>query len=277
MFLRWAGCKERRGNQPLNVGFMGSLFLFPIMKRRYFAILVVAVYAFTIAGFWISAVKTTVIFAYKDSYSWESVPLANNGKSDNFEITSYDKPPYNMRGWVQFNISSIPSDVWIISATLRLRLWHKTTPDSTQNMGDPTGRIYGAYRLLQPWGEMTVNWVNQPSYTDTDHATSPVPAEQGGWYGPFIWMDWDVTAIMNVWRSNSSNYGLLVRDTQENATTFYSTQFFTHDQVPNSTYYPRLLVTYVSPLAVASLGAVSIAEAFLIIALWRTRVRPKKP
>jgi hypothetical protein len=245
------------------------------MRRSIFAVIVPAIYVFTFASFWGSSVRTTVIFPEKHAYSWESVPLANNGRSDNFEITSYDKPPYNMRGWIQFNISSIPSDTWIISATLRLRLWHKTTPDPTQNIGDATGRIYGAYRLLEPWGQTTVNWANQPDYTDANHATSVVPPGQGGWYGPFIWMDWDITSIMNIWRSNSSNYGLVVRDTQENATTFYSTQFFTNDQVPNSTYYPRLLVTYVSPLAVTSLGAVFIAEAFFTIVAWRTKVRPK--
>ena len=245
------------------------------MKRRNFLIFTILVYAFTIAGFWVSSIKTLTIFPDKDSYSWQSVPLANNGKSDNFEITSYDKPPYNMRGWIEFNITSVPSDAWVISATLRLRLWHKTTYDPTQNIGDSTGRVYGAYRLLQPWGERTVNWVNQPNYTDTDHATSVVPQGQGGWYGPFIWMDWDITSIMSYWRSNAtSNYGLVIRDTQENAPIFYSTQFFTHDQVPNETYYPRLLVTYASPLALASLGVILIGEGFLMIVLWRTKVRP---
>jgi hypothetical protein len=243
------------------------------MRRQVFAGLVIAVYIFTFVGFWISSVKTAVTFADKDSYSWESVPLANNGKSDNFEIASYDKPPYNMRGWVEFNISSIPQDAWIISATMRLRLWHRTTVDPTQDIGDSAGRIYGAYRLLQPWGERTVNWANQPNYTDADHATSIVPDEQGGWYGPFVWMDWDITSIMNIWRSNSSNYGLVVRDTQENATTFYSTQFFTHEQVPNSTYYPRLLVTYVSPLAVGFLAAAFMVETAVAVLIWRTRIQ----
>ena len=246
------------------------------MKRRNFLIFTILVYAFTIAGFWASSVKTLTTFPDKDSYSWQSVPLANNGKSDNFEITSYDKPPYNMRGWIEFNITSIPSDAWIVSSTLRLRVWHHTTDDSTQNIGDSTGRVYGAYRLLQPWGEMTVNWINQPDYTDTDHATSSVPTEQGGWYGPFVWMDWDITGIMNYWRSNAtSNYGLVIRDTQENAPIFYSTQFFTHDQVPNETYFPRLFVTYVSPLALTSLGVVLFGEGFLMIVLWRTKLKPK--
>ena len=252
---------------------MGSSFVSPTMKHRDFMILVIAVYAFTIAGFWISSVKTEVIFADKDSYSWQSVPLANNGMSDNFEIASYDRPPYNMRGWIEFNISSIPAGVLIIAATMRLRLWHHTTPDPTQNMGDSTGRTYGAYRLLSAWGENEVNWVNQPSYTDADAAMSTVPSEQGGWFGPFVWMDWDITAIMNVWRSNSSNYGLVVRDSQENASTFYSTQFFTKDQVPNSTYYPRLIVSYVFPIAVASLGIVLILEAIVVVVVWAKKVK----
>jgi hypothetical protein len=246
------------------------------MKRRSFVIFTLLVYAFTLAGFWVSSVKTLTLFPDKDSYSWQSVPLANNGKSNNFEITSYDKPPYNMRGWIEFNITSIPADVWITSATLRLRVWYKTTYNPAENMGDSTGRIYGAYRLLQPWGERTVNWSNQPNYTDANHATSAVPPGQGGWNGPLLWMDWDIRDIMSDWRSNvTSNYGLVVRDTQEYSPVFYSTQFFTHDQVPNETYYPRLLVTYVSPLALASLGVVLFAEGFFMVVLWRTRVERK--
>jgi hypothetical protein len=244
------------------------------MNRRNFLIFTILVYGFTLTGFWVSSINMLTIFPDKDSYSWQSVPLANNGKSDNFEIASYDKPPYNMRGWVEFNLTSIPTNVWIISANLRLRLWHKTTEDPTENMGDATGRTYGVYRLLQPWGERTVNWSNQPNYTDTHYATSAVPSGQGGWYGPFIWMDWDISDIMNDWRANStSNYGLVVRDTQEYSPVFYSTQFFTHDQVPNDTYYPRLLVTYVSPIALASLGIVLSAEGFFMIVLWRTKVK----
>ena len=244
------------------------------MKRRLLALLILAVYALTLAAFWISAVNMVIIFPDKDSYSWQSNPLANNGKSNNFEITSYDKPPYNMRGWIHFNTSSIPSDAWIISATFRLRVWHHTTVDTTQNMGDSTGRVYGAYELTQPWGETTVNWTNQPNYTDVHYATAVVPTEQGGWYGPFVWMDWDIKDIMNDWQNNAtSNYGLVVRDTQEYAPVFYSTQFFTHDQVPNSTYYPRLLVTYLLPKMVVLFGAVLILETGAIVTLWWKSVK----
>ena len=189
-------------------------------------------------------VRTVELYPSKDSYSWQSVPDANNGKSDNFEITSY--VGHNMRGWIEFSTSKIPTDGWIVSARLRLRLWQRTV--DSPPYGDASGRRYGVYRITQPWGEMTVNWANQPAYTEDHHATAQVPAEQGGWFGPVVWMDWDVTDLMKDWQHGVPNYGLLVRDTQEDEPTrLYSTQFFSHDQVPNEGYFPRLIITYLNP------------------------------
>lgn len=238
------------------------------MKRSILLILIVALYGITGAVFWATSVKTVSIYPDKDSYSWESVPLANNGHSNNFEITSYNKPPFNMRGWIEFNTTSIPSNVWITSATMRLRVWHiSKTDDPIQNVGGSTGRIYGAYRLLGPWEEDGVNWVNQPNFTENHYAAASVPPGQGGWDGPLLWMNWDVTDIMKDWQSGVKNYGLVVKDTQEGAPVFYTTQFFTKDQVPNESYYPRLIVTYISPNALAALGGIIVAEGAFIIAI----------
>jgi hypothetical protein len=239
------------------------------MKRFHFVLLTLALYGLTIGIFWATSVSTLTIYSMKDSYSWQSVPNANNGGSDNFEITSSLKNPRNMRGWVQFNLQKIPSDAWVLSATLRLRLWHKTTTDPAQGIGDSTGRVYGAYQITQPWEEMNITWNNQPNYTETHHATATVPNEQGGWNGPLVWMDWDLTSMVKDWRSEVPNYGVVVRDTQENSPIFYSTQFFTHNKVPDQTYYPRLLVTYVEPLPLAFLVLVLVVEPLIIMVLWR--------
>ncbi len=249
------------------------------MKLSLLLILTILVYSATAAIFWATSTSTIMIYPDKDSYSWESVPLANNGHSDNFEITSYNQPPYNMRGWIEFNTSSIPADAWVISAKLRLRVWHISTPeDPFPNTGDSTGRIFGVYRLSEPWAETGVNWVNQPSYTEEHHATAPVPSGQGGWNGPLLWMEWDITDIVKDWHSGIGNDGLVVRDTQENASTFYTTQFFTHDQVPNESYYPRMVVTYVFPMNFAILCVVLVAETVFIMAIPRlTLARPSKP
>jgi len=242
------------------------------MKRSVLLILIIVVS--TAGVFWVTSFKTTTIYPDKHSYSWQCFPLANNGFSNNFEITSYYKCPFNMRGWIEFNISSIPSDAWIISAQLRLRLWTKGDP--SLGTTDSTGRIYGVYRLTKPWTQRGINWANQPNFTDEHHATAPVPPGEGGWYGPLLWMNWDITDIMKDWRSGVSNYGLVVKDTHEYATNFYTTQFFTNDQVPNENYYPRLVVTYVSPLNLAIFGGVLIAEGFLITVMYRLRIGGSK-
>lgn len=216
--------------------------------RRYVAILLIAlIYGGTFATFWVTSVRIVTLYPFAQSYSWQIVPLANNGGSDNFEITSWHNG-HNMRGWIAFNTSSIPREVWIISASLSLRLWQKTTNQS--ELGDPTGRTYGVYGLSSSWEDEGINWENQPGWTEYHHATSPVPPGQGGWYGPLIWMRWDLTDMVKDWQSGLPNYGVVVKDTQENASLLYSTQFFTIHQTPNQSYFPRLVVTYLYPQGV---------------------------
>jgi len=237
------------------------------MKRL--LVLVAVMYGVTAGIFWVAATNTTVLYPSSDSYSWESVPEANNGGSDNFAITSFATNPKNMRGWIAFPIQEIPNDMWIVNAKLRLRIWHKTT---AAEAGDTTGRIYGAYRLTQAWDEYSVNWANQPNYSEEHHATSAVPPGQGGWEGPPLYMDWDITEIVRDWLSGTPNHGVLIRDTQENATVEYSTQFFQHsEKVPDASYYPRLIVTYVSPQAIGIFAAALIVEGLFITFLWRRK------
>ncbi len=246
------------------------------MKAAFLVILVVVTYGVTVTAFWMTSPKSLTIYPSMDSYSWQSIPHANNGGSNNFEITSASQElNKNMRGWLAFNISAIPSGIWVINAELRLRIWHKTTSEPSELIGDSTGRIYAVYRLTQPWTEYGITWANQPAYTEEHHTTAAVPPGQGGWEGPILWMEWDIPDIVKDWLSGAGNYGVLVRDMQENSTILYSTQFFTRDQVPNSGYYPRLIVTYVTPQEVALFSIVLILEGFLIISIWRRRESPR--
>jgi hypothetical protein len=183
-----------------------------------------------------------------------------------------------MRGWIAFNTSSIPKNVWITSATLNLRLWVKTSSNQSQ-LGDPTGRLYGVYALTGPWTNWGINWANQPGWTDQDSTTSPVPPGQGGWYGPVLWMQWDVTGMVKDWQSGVlPNYGMVVKDTQENASLLYSTQFFTIHQVPDRTYYPRLVITYLYPSEIYGVIVLIVAETILIsMLLIKARRVSKRP
>jgi hypothetical protein len=210
-----------------------------------------------------------------DAYAWQSVPEANNGGSNNFQIMSYDRPPYNMRGYIQFNTSTIPQGSLILSATMRLRVWSKSEPDASKNVGDPTGRQYGAFPMMASWEEYGINWSNQPTYDENQHAVSSVPAGQGGWGDgrPELWMDWDIRQIVTEWVNDKSNYGLLIRDLNEDSNVLYSTQFFTHDQVPGPEYYPRLVVVYVEPFGVAFFVLLVLVWTLVIAQSARTRIR----
>lgn len=224
--------------------------------------LIVAIYGATIGVFWVTAIHTVTLHPVAQSYSWQVVPTANNGGSNNFEIMSW-RNGHNMRGWVAFNTSSIPQNSWILSAILNLRLWVKTSSNQSQ-LGDPTGRLYGVYALTGLWTDEGINWANQPNWTEQDSATSPVPPGQGGWYGPIIWMQWDLTSMVKDWQSKAlANDGVVVKDTQENATLLYSTQFFTIHQVPDESYFPRLVVTYLIPDEIYATIVIVIAETSL--------------
>lgn len=229
-------------------------------------LLMAVVYSLTVALFWATSIRTVMIYPAMDSYSWESVPNANNGGSDNFAITSSISGPKNMRGWLAFDIQGIPRDVWVLSAKLQLRVWHKTTAIEG---GDTTGRTYAVYRVTQPWTEFNVTWANQPNYTEEHHATSPVPNGQGGWDRPLLYMDWDLTATVKDWLSGANNYGVMIRDTQENGAVQYTTQFFTHNKTPDPSYYPRLFVTYLVPQLLAIFVVGLTAETLFIYAFWR--------
>jgi hypothetical protein len=239
------------------------------MKR--FAPLVLVLLVVTVVGFWVTSIATLTLYPTKDTYSWQSVPEANNGFSDNFEITSANIPPNNMRGWVAFDIRDLPTDALVLRAQLQLRVWAKSENDPSKGFGDSTGRIYGVYRLTQDWQEMGLNWINQPNYTEEHHAISTVPSGQAGWNGPLLYMNWDLTDMVRDWQSGVPNYGVVVRDTQENSPILYSTQFFTHNQVPNQSYFPELIVTYVRPQSLLLFGGIFLVEIVAIAVLWRMR------
>jgi len=245
------------------------------MKR--FLILVLILFITTVAGFWATSVTTLTLYPTKDSYSWQSEPYSNNGYSNNFQITSANFPPLNMRGWIAFNVSGIPADAWVTQADFRLKLWFKSPNDPSIGYADSTGRIYGVYRLTQPWEEGGVTWANQPNYTDEHHSVAPVPPGESGWAGPAVYMHWDISNIVRDWQSGIPNDGLLVRDTQENSPILYSTQFFTHDQVPDISYFPRLTITYLRPESVAVFVGILLVEGVSIAVFWRGRAKQRGP
>lgn len=195
----------------------------------------------------VTGLRFQTVYPAIDSYAWQLVPEANNGSSNNFQITSASDSPRNMRGFIKFNLPQIPQRSILIWVDLKLRVWSKSPNDPSRNLGDPTGRSYGIFRLVGGWKEFEVNWANQPSYTEDGYSVAVVPSGEGGWFPEDrpLWMRWRVTEIVSKWNSGTvENHGFLVRDLEEDSPILYATQFFTHDNVPSTNYFPILELVY---------------------------------
>jgi len=100
---------------------------------------------------------------------------------------------------VKFDISFIPADTTIKSATLYL-YYH------SYSANNPSGRDLNLYRIKSAWYEDTVTWEIHPSYASqpTDYAT--VPSSTG------VWMSWDVTSDVQNFVDGQDNYGWKISD-----------------------------------------------------------------
>jgi hypothetical protein len=138
--------------------------------------------------------------AVKDAYIRASTPTANNGLLGSLVV---DRESTDLqRALMQFDLSAIPTNAIIVSATLKL---HATAIGGTLNIA--------AYQLQQPWTETGVTW-NQSSSgvnwsaaggaynaTPLDTVTTNATGEHA----------WDITSLAQDWVATTQpNYGVVV-------------------------------------------------------------------
>lgn len=140
---------------------------------------------------------------------------------------------------VKFDLTSIPSNATVNSATLRLYLSGSTgaTPYDIK-----------LWRYLGNWSETTVTWSNQPGSTGTGIVTS-VDASSG-------YKTWTVKDVVKNWVNGTyGNYGLLV---SYNGTTAFEKAFSSRENGSNK---PELVVDYTVPDTQApTISGVSVSE-----------------
>lgn len=146
-------------------------------------------------------------------------PDLNYGSDVALYVESYDSK--QRRSLIQFDLSTIPSDAQITSATLKF--YYASYSCSVVAGDSPSGRIYWAYQVTQPWTDNEITWnrydgINSwtntgGDYTEAGGASLVMP-------GSFpTWVDWDVTSIVEAWVEDSQpNYGFLIKDGDETAT-----------------------------------------------------------
>jgi len=125
-----------------------------------------------------------------------------NGNVEYMEVRNGSSQGHNFE-WValvKFNISSIPSNAKIISATLNLYYWQWRD-------NDPADRPLNLYKAITDWNEETLEWYNQPNYDTQSTGNSSVPETPG------LWMEWDVTKdIQSFVNGTINNYGWKIGD-----------------------------------------------------------------
>jgi hypothetical protein len=168
-----------------------------------------------------TAFRSTLI-ATKDSYVNSNAPDTNYGTVDNLRAGPYFAiPSGTYYSYVAFNLSSLPADAIILTATMEL---YRTTAGSVS---------LSARALTEDWSELGVTWNTNPASTTTDEA---VGIFSGDWYR------WDIAAIVQKWRATpATNYGVRLA-TYGTFITPYSAHYFSSREGANP---PRLVVEYV--------------------------------
>lgn len=136
--------------------------------------------------------------------------------------------PYNERSFIQFELSAIPSNATIKSATLTL-FGYDHNPLSNSN---------ACYleEVASSWSETDVTWNNQPSTTTSGRiylAQSTTPTQD---------YSIDVRSFIQNWvKGTSDNNGLRLKLDSE---THYAKLAFASSDYSISSKHPELVVTY---------------------------------
>jgi hypothetical protein len=176
----------------------------------------------------------------QDSYIYGGAATSNFNTAGRIAICGFGELGTTalQRGLVKFDISSIPANSEVISATLYLYSY-----DATQVKGS-TG-FYGAYPVARDWLATQVTWNIAKTGTSWTAAggdsaaapdgTSPKQAVARVWY-PF-----DVTGRIQAWQTDpASNFGWLIKCTDE---MLRNQDRFHPSEATTATLRPKLVVS----------------------------------
>ena len=170
-------------------------------------------------------VQTALFAPIADSFIRANVDATNFGTAG--ELTVDPHQPNRERALIRFDVSNLPVGATIDVATLTL------CPTKAQS--GATGRIHGAHRALGPWTETGVTWVSQPPVLDP-------PTGSSLYLGGLDCLNFDVTDDITAMVGGGANFGWLIRDESEGATSAQVT--YASRENANAALAPLLTVTF---------------------------------
>jgi Secretion system C-terminal sorting domain len=143
------------------------------------------------------------------------------------------------RSLIRFDLSSIPTNVFVTSAKLYLY----NNPQSVNGLGNGQhSQLSGSNaavinRVLSAWNESTVTWVTQPASDTVNQVFLPANSTPHQDYVV------DITAMTASMVANpASNFGFILQEQIEIA---YRCLLFASGDHPNDALHPKLEVTYI--------------------------------
>jgi len=117
---------------------------------------------------------------------------------------------YKYNAYVRFNISSIPQDAYILSASIGLYLDHPG--------GNAVYRGFDIYRVESAWNEPNITWNNQPGCAVNESYHLVLTS-----YMYDTWSQFNVTEDVRMWHNGSAtNFGHVLKiDDEREATTYW--------------------------------------------------------
>jgi hypothetical protein len=141
----------------------------------------------------------------------------------------------SLRELLKFDLSSIPSNAVITSATLSL---YSEVPPTNGNFTDAN---YGAnnsmylQQVTSPWSASTAKWSNQPTVSTTNELSIPTTSSSA------LDLNLNVTNMVASMVNSNANYGFMLRLQNE---TIYNCRIFCSSYNPDATKHPKLQVIY---------------------------------
>jgi hypothetical protein len=167
----------------------------------------------------------------KDSMVVNQLPDDNYVDNQYFSLGNLSASVF-LRGYLQFDVSSIPIEAVIINAELKLYQYQTIVL---------VVFIIGLHQVTESWDENLITWNNQPDYSPSPESTVTITV------GAETWLSWSVSSLLEGWLEGSiNNHGVLLKDTDEPmGDTFI--RCYTSDYITNPNQCPKLEVTYYEP------------------------------